>query len=96
MKFLIVTTILLFNTSCLHYKPKDDFVDENFSLKNIKIGMTKVEVVQIIGAPKDSIEMYNHENVYRKIYVYNTNNFSGYSLNVVFNKEEIVNSVNMD
>lgn len=58
--------------------------------------MTKVEVVQIIGAPEDSIEMYNHENVYRKIYVYNTNNLSGYSLNVVFNNEEIVNSVNMD
>jgi len=53
-------------------------------------------VVQIIGAPEDSIEMYNHENVYRKIYVYNTNNLSGYSLNVVFNNEEIVNSVNMD
>ncbi len=87
--------IILFFVSC-QSKSKKEYVDEGYALENIKEGMTRKEVIKKIGMPKDSVEMYNSENVFRKIYSYDTNNFSGYSLKIIFNNKDSVDGINLD
>lgn len=96
MKLILIITSIIIFSSCIRNQPDKGYVDEDFALINIKKGMTRLEVVNKIGLPKDSVIMINHENVYRKIYTYETNNFSGYSLNIVFNSKDIVDMINMD
>ncbi len=95
MKIKNFIIIILLLASCQN-RHKKGCIEESFALENIKKGMTKKEVVEKIGMPKDSIEMYNSENVFRKIYSYDTNNFSGYSLKIIFDDKDIVDDVSMD
>lgn len=94
IKHLTILVIIIFN-SCLK-RPEKKSVEENFALNNIKKGMTKKEVIRKIGMPIDSVDMYNSENVFLKIYSYDTNNFSGYSLKIIFDDKDIVDDVMMD
>ena len=58
--------------------------------------MPREEVIQTIGMPKDSSEYYNYANEYIKLYIYDTNNFSGYSLTIVIDESDKVIAFNLD
>lgn len=94
MRIKTLIIILLF-ISCQNNSQKG-FIDQNVAFKIIKVGMTKNEVIKKIGMPLDSIEMYNSDNIFKKVYSYNTNNFSGYSLKIVFDNKNIIEEIYMD
>ncbi len=96
MKIKHLITIVIITLFSCQGKPEKGYIEENFALKNIQKGMTRKEVIEKIGMPKDSVDMYNSESAFRKIYSYETNNFSGYSLKIIFNDKDIVDDISID
>jgi len=94
-KIIIITAIFIFTSSCIH-KTKKDIVDENFVIENIKKGMSKNQVFELIGKPKDSLKYKNHTGKLVKVYSYNTNSLFDYDLNIVLDSTNTVISVNFD
>lgn len=74
-----------------------NIIDVNDIDKKIHIGMSKEEVKRKFKQPKDSIfnDLAN-PNDYPYYYVYETNNFSGYTLKISFNKENKVSHFIVD
>lgn len=91
-KYIVILAILC--VSCFSRK------DENIvDLKNIDekiyIGMSKKGVIDKIGIPKDSImsEIIEEGNYY---YRYDTNDFTGYTLKIWFDSENLISYYRID
>ena len=91
-KLIIILAVLTF--SCVNKKSR--FVDVSNINEIIKIKMSKKELIEKIGIPKDSVlsEKDKEHNIYD--YQYDTNDFSGYTLKVWFNKDQEVINFRVD
>ncbi|MEM6815878.1 MAG: hypothetical protein AAF600_16070 [Bacteroidota bacterium] len=97
MKRLILSLLfIVLLASCLEGRKKENVIDENYAIENIKIGMSKKQVFDKIGCPADSVIYRNHEGIFIKIYSYNTNNFFDYSLRITVDSTETVSGVSFD
>ena len=74
-----------------------NIVDVSNLNEKIHIEMSKNEIIQKFGKPKDSL--FNdlaHPKEYPYYYVYDTNNFSGYTLKIFFDSENKVSRYLLD
>lgn len=93
MKKIIVFLILLC-ASCFLDKG-ENIVDLKNIDEKIYVGMSKKEVIEKIGIPKDSIlsEIIEDGNNY---YIYDTNDFTGYTLKIWFDSENLISYYRVD
>ena len=93
MRVLLIFLIILFS-SCLFNKDKNVVDVSNISEK-IYIGMSKNDLIEKLGLPKDSImSEIIEEGIY--YYKYDTNDFTGYTLKIWFNSENQVSYYRVD
>lgn len=90
-KYLII--VLICFTACFPKKHKN-IVDVSHIDDRIAIGMTKAALVKEIGHPKDSLSSNREEETY--YFIYDTNDFTGYTLKVWFNNEDEVTHYRVD
>ena len=92
MKNLILLCIIGFMIfSC--FGKSGNVIDLNNLDDKIHIGMSKIEVVDSIGVPKDSVFSENNKNFY---YRYDTNDFTGYTLKIWFDRDNKVEYYRVD
>lgn len=91
MKKLLVIVLLLL-ISC---KNNDEsIVDVSNIDKEIHIGMAKKELIRTLGKPKDSVLLETGlKNYY---YIYETNDFTGYTLKIRFDEKNEISHYLVD
>lgn len=94
MKLLLILCLIFF-VSCRDNNK--NIIDVNDIDEKIHIGMSKDEVIRKFKQPKDSIfnDLAGPEE-YPYYYVYDTNDFSGYTLKISFDGENKVSHYIVD
>lgn len=72
-----------------------NIIDVSTLNEKINTSMTKDEVIEKIGLPKDSLIWGDPESSYY-YFLYNTNDFSGYTLKIIFDKDDKVRFYRID
>lgn len=90
----IFLTILIINfVSC--FERNNQGIDVGEIDDTIYLGMSKHELMNRLGKPKDSIQSFK-TNYNSHIYIYETNDFTGYTLKVWFNEENKITNFRVD
>ena len=94
MRRIFIVSIIVF---ILAYSCRDNSNRNIINVTNIEKklhkGMTKSSVLNKFGVPKDSIMSEKYLNYF---YIYDTNDFTGYTLKIWFNKEQEVINFRVD
>ena len=94
MRRIFIVSIIVF---ILAYSCRDNSNRNIINVTNIEKklhkGMTKSSVLNKFGVPKDSIMSEKYLNY---CYIYETNDFTGYTLKIWFNKEQEVINFRVD
>lgn len=93
MKTVVIILVILC-TSCLSRKD-ENIVNVNNIEEEIYIGMPKKDLIKKIGIPKDSImsDVFEKDHYY---YVYDTNDFTGYTLKIWFNSNNTISKLRVN
>lgn len=91
---IIIIVIAILCASCLSDKDKNIVIVNNIDEK-IYIGMPKKDLIEKIGTPKDSVISDRVEKG-NYIYIYDTNDFTGYTLKVWFNSNNEISRYRVD